>query len=163
MLRKCIICGEPFKCSPSDKKVTCSSNCRKKYASIRATGRKWTEQERQKLSQKAKGRNMADLQRVGIEAAKRSPKSGRFETNINAVEWHLISPDGKHYRFRSLNHWLRENCEKYFGCESDSRGFENARSGLSGAKRALLGGKYNSTTYKGWQVLPTDDDKMGNQ
>ena len=58
---------------------------------------------------------------------------------------------------------LRENCEKYFGCEPDSRGFENARSGLSGAKRALLGGKYNSTTYKGWQVLPTDDDKKGNQ
>lgn len=95
----------------------------------------------------------------GKEAAKQSPKSGRFETNVNAIEWHLISPEGEHFFFRSLNNWLRENGEKYFGCEPDSAQYKNVRSGLSGAKRAMLGGKYGCTTYKGWQALPVEGEK----
>ena len=44
------------------------------------------------------------------------------------------------------------------GCEPDSRGYRNVRSGLSGAKRAMLGKKYGCCTYTGWKVLPTHDD-----
>ena len=91
--------------------------------------------------------------------SKQSAKSDRFETNINAIDWHLISPEGKHYHCDSLHHWLRENCSELFGVEPDSKEFINIRSGLSNAKRAMLGGSYMTTTYKDWRVIPTEDDK----
>lgn len=157
MERKCAICGKKFKCAPSDKTVTCSKGC--SIANKRKThlGKRnvWNEESKKHLSQKGKTKNLE----FGTGAAKQSPKSGRFETNVNAIEWHLISPEGEHFFFRSLNNWLRENGEKYFGCEPDSAQYKNVRSGLSGAKRAMLGGKYGCTTYKGWQALPVEGEK----
>lgn len=93
-----------------------------------------------------------------IVPAQKSPKSGKFLTNINAKDWHLISPDGKEYKFHCLNYWLRENCDKLFGCMPDSKEFRNVSTGLSGAKRAMLGKKYGCCTYKGWKVIPTEHD-----
>lgn len=159
MQKICKICGASFNSSPSDKKVTCSDACRRKYAVIRSTGRRKNAAEKHKISSAAKGRDMSTLQKLGTAAALKSPKSGRFETNVNAVDWHLISPDGKHYQFHSLMHWLRENGKELFGCEPDTREFNNVRSGLCNAKQSTLGGTYRCTTYKGWQVLPTDQDK----
>ena len=156
----CIICGKKFECPPSDKTVTCSSECRKEYAKQRNTGRIFSDESKKKISEKANGRDLSELQPIAVEAAKRSPNSGRFETNVNAIDWHLISPEGKHYYFHSLNLWLRENCLELFGCEPDRREYNNVRSGLSGAKRAMLGRKYPCCTYKGWQVIPTNDDKI---
>ena len=80
----------------------------------------------------------------GTPAAQKSPKSGKFLTNVNAKDWHLISPDGKEYKFHSLNFWLRENGDKLFGCVPDSKEFKNVSTGLSGAKRAMLGRNYGS-------------------
>lgn len=48
MIKKCIICGDEFKTSPSAKKVTCSNECRRKYAVIRSTGRKKSGEEKKK-------------------------------------------------------------------------------------------------------------------
>ena len=157
MERKCVVCGKPFKCSPSSKKVTCSKECSSVNKSKAHLGKsnRWSDESRQKLSDRGVTQNL----KYGVDAAKKSPKSGRFETNINAKEWHLISPGGEHFYFRSLKFWLRENCRGYFGCEPDSREFNNVRSGLSGAKRAMLGGNYGCTTYKGWQVVPTESDQ----
>lgn len=157
MEKKCVVCGKPFKCSPSSKKVTCSKECSTINKSKTHLGKSnhWSDESREKLSDRGQTQNL----KYGVDAAKKSPKSGRFETNINAKEWHLISPEGEHFYFRSLNNWLRQNCEKYFGCAPDSTGYNNARSGLSGAKRAMMGGKYSSTTYKGWKVLPTESEK----
>ena len=157
-IKVCLICGNIFECSPSNKTVTCSKKCSKKYASIRNTGRAFTEDTRKKLSKKARNRDLSELQSVGTKAAKLSPKAGRFLTNINAIDWHLISPCGKHYYIHSLNLWLRENGLELFGCKPDSKEFINVRSGLSGAKRAMLGRQYSCCTYKGWQVIPTKDD-----
>ena len=156
--KKCIICGKDFECPPSENTVTCSNECRKKYASIRVKGRTVSDATKGKLSAKAKGRDMSELQQIATEAAKNSPKSGRFITNQNALDWHLVSPDGKSYCFHSLSLWLRENGEKFFGCKPDSKEFNNAKSGLCAAKHAFLGGTYNCSTYKGWQVIPTESD-----
>ncbi|MGN0378510.1 MAG: hypothetical protein ACI4EU_02855 [Butyrivibrio sp.] len=155
----CVICGKEFFSPPSSKTVTCSLACRKERARRSSTGRVYSDESRKKISSKAKGRDLSNLQPKAVEAAKRSPNSGRFETNINAIDWHLISPEGRHYYFHSLNKWLRENCLELFGCEPDSRQYNNVRSGLAGAKRAMMGKKYPCCTYKGWQVIPTDYDK----
>lgn len=159
-VKKCVICGKDFFCPPSTNKVTCSAECRKLYAKKRSTGRVFTEEAKKKISEKAKGRDMRKLQKLATDAALKSPKSGRFETNINAVDWHIVAPNGTHYQFHCLSVWLRENCRELFGCEPDSREFKNVRSGLSGAKSAAIGkGSYSCPTYKGWRVIPTDDDR----
>ena len=161
-IKVCVECGRPFACPPSDSTVTCSDKCRKIHAKKRQTGVKRSDETRKKISVAAKGRDMSCLQSLAVEAVKASPKTGKFKTNVNAKDWHLISPDGKHFRFRSLNFWLRENCAEFFGCEPDSRGFMNAASGLRHAKRAVMGKASKNQrpcgTYKGWQVVPTDDD-----
>lgn len=154
----CIICQKSFYDPPSNKTVTCSGACRQEYARQRAGNRRKSQEEREKISQKAKSRDLSRLQEIGVQAAKNSPKAGRFETNINAKDWHLISPAGKHYHFHSLNYWLRENCRELFDCEPDTREFLNVRSGLSGAKRAAMGKNYPCCTYKGWQAIPTDKE-----
>lgn len=153
----CVVCGKEFESPPSGN-ITCSKECWRMYESNQRMGRRHTEQTKKKISMKAKGRDMSGIQKIGMEAAKASPNSGRYITNVNAIDWHLVSPEGRHYRFRSLRNWLRENGKELFGCEPDSRGFYNVCSGLTGAKRAMLGGTYPCCTYKGWQVIPTDGD-----
>lgn len=154
----CIICGKEFEDPASNKTVTCSEKCRREYARIRKQGKPMPEDIKRKISQKAKGRDLSVLQPIAVEVAKNSPNSGRFETNVNAIDWHLVSPNGKHYYFHSLNLWLRENGEELFSCKPDSKEYNNVRSGLCGAKRSMLGGKYPCCTYKGWQVIPTKSD-----
>lgn len=153
-----MICGKEFDSPPSDKTVTCSKKCRKIYAKIRKTGKPLPDSVKKKISEKAKGRDLSKIRPMAVEATKKSPNSGRFKTNVNAIDWHLISPEGKHYYFHSLNFWLREYGQELFGCKPDSREYNNVRSGLSGAKRALLSGKYPCHTYKGWQAIPTESD-----
>ena len=157
--KTCAECGKTFFCPPSSKTVTCSPGCRRIHAKKRQTGVVRTDETRQKISYSTKGRDMSSLVPLAAEAIRSSPLYGKFETNVNAIDWHLVSPEGEHFYFHSLNHWLRENGEKYFGCKPDSREFKNASSGLSGAKRAALGKNYGCCTYKGWQVIPLDEDK----
>lgn len=158
----CVECGRSFECPPSENKVTCSKKCQKIHARKRMQGKHRSEETKKKISSAARGRDMSNLQAVAIDALKSSPKSGCFETNVNAKEWELVSPEGKQYHFLSLNFWLRENCNELFGCEPDSREYKNVRSGLSHAKSAMLGkispGQRPCCTYKGWKVIPTQDD-----
>lgn len=159
----CEICGKEFECPPSSNKVTCSGECRREKARRRKIGTKLTEHQKNIISQANK--NISEERkeirernrRTATEAAKKSPKSGKFITHKDAIDWHLISPEGKHYQFHSLNYWLRENAEELFGCKTE-RELNNVRTGLSGAKRAMMGGSYRCLTYKGWQVIPTEDD-----
>lgn len=160
MEKECIICQKKFKCSPSDKKVTCSAECRKAYASIRNRKRgPHSEETKRKISESAKGRDLSEIRKLAIAAAAKSPKSGRFVTNVNAIDWHLISPEGVEYKFHSLHHWLRENGKRLFGCDPDTREFNNVRSGLEGAKRAAQGKNYGSLTYKGWRSIPVEQNE----
>lgn len=154
----CVICGKEFECPPTNKVVTCSKECRSEYARVRSTGRKMPESAKKVLSEKHKGQNLDGIRDKAIEAIKKSPTMGRYVTNRNAMDWHLIAPDGTEYFFHSLNFWLRENCRELFDCEPDSKGFLSVRSGLTNAKRAMMGKIQTTKTYKGWKVLPTKDD-----
>lgn len=149
--KRCIICGRVFECPKSDKTVTCSKWCSKEYARIRATGRKFSEETRKKQSEKAKGRDMSELQKKATAAALESPKSGRFETNVNAKTWRLTSPDGKIYECRNLNLWSRENCE-LFGEKQTESSAKKISGGLRMAKNGV-----RASSYKGWKVEETEE------
>ena len=152
--KKCVICGKLFYTPPSSKIVTCGKDCSRKYhANLIHSQNLWTTERNKKISDGAKKRDMTELQKIGVEAAKQSPKSGRFVTNINAKNWHLISPDGVHYRFHSLKYWLRHDGAKFFGIEDpDGIEFRRACAGLYTAKRGALG-KIQTCTYKDWRVI----------
>lgn len=70
-------------------------------------------------------------------------------------EWHLISPDGTHYRFCSLHHWAYKNCN-LFGFEQSKENERKIASAISQAKAAIIGlNKNASKQYKGWTVIVT--------
>ena len=65
----------------------------------------------------------------------------------NCKAWHLISPDGVHYRFENLNQWASEHCE-LFGFEKSKINVDRIVSGISHAR---IGKKVS--TYKDWKAL----------
>lgn len=152
--KKCKVCGRLFACPPSTKKVTCSKECRIEYARQRRTGYKLPKETRDKISEKAKGRDMTSFQSLGTEAAKISPKSGRFETNVNAKTWHLVSPEGKEFICRNLRMWVREHCS-LFGMEPSEHSFRNIYSGLVQAKKGV-----HVSTYKGWRAEIIEESEI---
>lgn len=150
MERKCVICGKPFKCSPSDKTITCGKECSKirKSLSHRGKSNRWSADAKKRLSDTGQTENL----KLGTAAAKISPNSGRFETNVNAIDWHIVSPEGKHYQFRSLANWARNNYQ-LFGFTSESEAYK-IMAGIQQAKRGTQGKpKACSCTYKGWSVV----------
>lgn len=164
MIKICVVCGKEFNCPPSRNIVTCGPECRVEYVRIKHTGLKHTPETRRKMSQsRMANEHYKEIQAAGTRAAQNSPKSGRFPTNVNAKLWHLVAPDGTHYRFRSLRNWLREYGKQFFGVDPDTKQFDNVVSGLSRAKRSVLGSlpanQRPGYTYKGWSVIPTDSDK----
>lgn len=99
------------------KKETCSTDCEKILRSDRM-----------------KGRNVKDITKKKI--AKK-----------NSRNWHLISPEGNHYRFQNLKQWARENSE-LFGFEKNEEYVSRIVVGISQAKRGKI-----VNTYKGWKVV----------
>ena len=152
MIRQCIVCGKDFKCSPSDKTVTCSKECSRINKSRTHQGKKnvWNSESRERLRELGQTDNLLK----GAEAAKKSPKSGRFETNVNAIVWKLTSPEGKVYICRNLRLWARNNCS-LFGLDNTEESFKKIYAGLRHAKRGFEGKKTAKTcTYKGWKAEP---------
>lgn len=149
----CVVCGRKFDSPPSDKTATCSKECRKEYAKQRRIGKPLSEDIRKKISDNAKGRDLSKLQPRAVEAAKKSPKAGRFETNVNAIDWHVVSPEGKHYKFRNLRYWVRDNCS-LFGLDSTEENAHKIAAGLQHAKSGELGKEYaNTSMYMGWRII----------
>ncbi|MFR6747743.1 MAG: hypothetical protein ACLUS5_12425 [Roseburia faecis] len=164
VVKKCVVCGKKFYCESSRNIVTCSRECRLIHLSQTHKGLKRSEESKRRMSEaRLKNPRNMEIQRKATEAAKKSPKSGRFETNRAAIDWHLVSPEGEHFYIHSLSFWLRENGNKYFGVEPDTKQFFNIIAGLSRVKRSVLGilpeGQRPGYSYKGWHVIPTDYDK----
>lgn len=159
MIRKCLVCGADFKCSPSDKTVTCSAECKGIRRSQLLKGKKQSDETRLKKSTAARNRDNYDNLKGGTAAAMESPKAGRFVTNSSAKRWILQSPDGTIYRCTNLSEFIRKN-GKLFGINgSNDKEVERIRTGFTILKR----GQKNQTRMTcngGWSLrLHPDDDK----
>ena len=156
MNKICLVCGSTFSAPPSSKKITCSRACSSAHRAKIMTGksRPWSDDARARLSQKDRPEPL----NLGTPAAKKSPKSGRFESNINAKDWILISPSGEEFIVRNLLSWARENCELFEKPPTD-RSAVQIRSGFAAiartleGKRGADGSKYRGAmTYFGWTL-----------
>lgn len=160
MKRLCTECGKPFKCSPSDKTVTCSKECSKARRSRLLTGHAVTQQTRQKIGAKARTQEREALQH-GTDAAKRSPKGGRFTTNSSAKSWTLVSPSGMQYKCTNLTEFIRSNAD-LFGIQSDDdiavnrieHSFIQLKKGLKKGTRI--------SCCKGWKIIFMAGDDIKN-
>lgn len=162
--RKCVICGDNFLCYPSDNKVTCSRECRceRQRRIVKKRPVQWGEEAKKRLSEKGQTKNLI----LGSDAAKKSPVSGRFQTNKAAKVWTLISPEGEIIVARNLLMWARENTE-LFGkppCDKSAiqiaSGFKAIAQTLK-RNRGVPGKRRGSLSYFGWglkepPVSPSD-------
>lgn len=130
--RKCVVCGKLF-WHPQKVVITCSLECEK-------------ENRRRNGKEGYAAKNLALAQ----EAAKLSPNSGRFETNVMAKSWVIESPDGKVYEVNNLRLWA-ENHAELLPPKTSAKKFAN---GIGNIKRTLLGkGDQKAFQYKGWHLI----------
>lgn len=158
MIRKCVECGKEFKCSPSDKTITCSKECRGIRRSRLLTGKKHSIETKAKKSAAAKKRdNSANLSR-GTEVAKRSPKAGRFETNSSAKRWIIISPDNVVYKCTNLREFIRRHGELFCINGDDDKQVDRIESNFIVLKGGVKKGT-RETCNGGWRIRLGYDDK----
>lgn len=153
--RKCVICGKPFDCYPSDNRVTCSKDCWRERQRRIVTARpvQWGSGARAKASARGQTENL----KLGSAAAQASPKSGRFETNQGAKIWTLVDPAGNEIVVRNLLMWARGHTE-LFGKPPGDKSAAQISSGLKAiaqtlaGKRGAPGQARAALTYLGWTL-----------
>lgn len=153
--RKCVVCGKPFDCYPSDNRVTCSKDCRRERQRrvVKARPIKWGEEAKARAS----GRGQTANLKLGVSAAQQSPIAGRFETNQEAKIWTLVDPTGNEIVVRNLLLWARENTERFKKPPGDksarqiASGFKAIAQTLAG-KRGAPGKPRGALTYFGWSL-----------
>ncbi len=154
MIRNCIICGAEIKCSPSDKIITCSKACSiiRKQQSHKGKRNIWSEESRKRKASEGETENL----KKGTPAALLSPKSGSFETNVNAQDWILIDPDGNLHYIRNLSLWCKNNAAEIFG-----RTPHQVKTGLLQIKRSIQGKRSKSPVmhYREWGLKDTWSQK----
>ena len=152
----CGWCGKQFEAGSSEKRRFCSRKCSARAASFLKKGVKRSEEVRKAISEKATGRDMRAVISRSIESRRLDPRYGRFETNQYAIDWHLESPQGTHYKIHNLANWLREN-EELFGEDLSEKKRNNIASSLCAAKHTYLRGK-GKGCWHGWKVHPTEEE-----
>ena len=160
MIKNCLVCGKELQASPSDKIVTCSKECLKIRRSQISRGKKMSETAVERMSARAKSRGFTDNLKKGTQAAMASPKAGRFDTNINAKDWILISPFGETYKCHSLTNFIRKNPQLF-----DIDGSDEEVNRVAAGIRTIKGNmKHNRRghSYHGWTLELPSDDKFGN-
>ena len=168
MEKRCVICGTVFLAPPSSKKVTCSTECRSKRASLaaRRCGRKWNEESKKKrAADPSVIEQITSIQRLGSDAAIAIPEGQRGPQNRGSKVWELIDPDCNHIAITNLLDWARNNYTLFEPPVDDvdaaasrvARGFMAIASSMRGVKSRARSVYH----YKGWGLarLP---EKGGN-
>ena len=109
------------------------------------------------MSISAKERGVKPPEGVGTEAAKTSPKGGRFTTNSSAKEWVLISPNGVRYCCTNLKQFIREHAADFGISADDDNGVARVHANFRTGKRNAKAGKPH--LIYGWALLDWDDRK----
>ena len=91
------------------------------------------------------------MQPLATEGAKNSPKSGRFETNVNAKSWVLVAPDGTRHECINLSFWARAHTE-LFGFEPGDKSARKIIHGFTNLAQVFYGTRTGVYTYKGWRL-----------
>lgn len=159
MIRKCAVCGAEFKCSPTDKILTCSKKCSSIRRSTLLKGRSRTAQEIARISAAAKKRGYTENLRQGTPAAQKSPKGGRFATNSSARDWVLISPDGMQYKCTNLLEFIRQNGALFGINGGNDEEAEKIYTCFTALKSGIKAGKSRSTCCGGWKIQFKFHDK----
>lgn len=157
MIKKCVVCGKEFKASPSAKIITCSKECLKIRRGQVSRGRKMPQAAIERISEVAKARGLTDNLKKGTLASMKSPKSGRFDTNINAKDWTLISPSGEMYKCHSMTNFIRKNPQLFDIDGSD----EEVNRVAAGFRVIKANTKFNrkGQSYHGWTVEIPQNEK----
>ncbi len=117
----------------------------------------WTRPDLAALNRRPERREQTRrVQPLATAAAQRSPLAGKGISNVHAVDWVIVSPQGDVHRVRNLYQWVRDNPELF--AEAD-RTWKRA-----GGKRGT-GGEYCNVTnglncirsgyaksWKGWRL-----------
>jgi hypothetical protein len=153
MIKSCIICTEPFTCSPSDKRVTCGNRaCVAERKKQTHTGKHpaWSSEAKARASRRGKTANL----QLGTPAAQQSPIAGPFETNQEAKYWRIISPEQKHYEVRNLRKFCRDNAHLFA-----PNTWQNAYAGLKMVNASLRGKTRRSVgQWKGWGLAQPSEE-----
>jgi len=150
MEKRCIICGAVFKSPPSAKKVTCSPACRRERARRSAQTRQVRWSDTARASRRAQAHRFRAALQLGTHAARQSPIAGPFETNKEALIWHLEAPDGRRYTVRNLRLFFRNHPELI-----PDNTMEQATHGIYAIKASMMGTRKGrpTTQWKGWRLL----------
>lgn len=158
MIKKCIVCGKEFSAPPSAKKITCSKECLKIRRSQINRGKKMSETAVERMSAWAKSRGFTDNLKKGTQAAMASPKAGRFETNVSAKDWILISPSGERYECRNLMCFIRKNPHLFCIDGSNDDEVYRISAGFRTIKRNIRLNR-KGQSYLGWTLeLPSENE-----
>ncbi|MFR8024104.1 hypothetical protein [Eisenbergiella massiliensis] len=100
------------------------------------------------------------IQPKATEGAKKSLKSGRFETNINAKHWVLIAPDGTKHTCVNLSLWARAHTD-LFGLEPGDKSAKKIVHGFTNLAQTFYDTRSDVYSYKGWRIeeAPGKPDK----
>lgn len=155
----CTECGKKFACSPSDKTVTCSKECKSIRRSRLLKGHSMSDEACSKISASAKTQDRSENLSKGTPAAMQSPKAGRFTTNSSAKHWTLISPDGTMYKCSNLSEFVRTHSDLFGIHSDDDKSVHRICTGFIVYKRGLRKGK-RAYCNDGWKLLlqPEADD-----
>lgn len=157
MIRKCTECGAEFKCSPTDKKVTCSKECSSKRRSRLLQKHHVSDETKDNISKVAKKQDRSQNLSKGTPAAMQSPKAGRFVTNSSAKGWVLLSPEGVLYKCTNLMQFIREHAAD-FGIPADSdKDVRRVHATIRNVKKMMKRG--DGCTFYGWSLIEWDDRK----
>lgn len=140
---------------PSLDQLACSSiHRRRKHLGVSNT---WSDEARER--KRAAGRP-ATLT-LGTPAARISPRSGPYETNINAKTWIVISPTGEEYTVRNLRLWCDSNANLFAPHEPRKAigGLRQVAAWLAGKRRRQV------SQWRGWTLkdMPVPGDKSARQ
>lgn len=168
----CPICGKKFFCPPSDKTTTCSAECRAERAR-RSINKRFANGWAPDTSHigeyvKTHKEEVMRYQKLAVEAAKKSPIAGRFETNKNSKIWVLVDPLGNEHKVRNLLLWARENAELFGKQKNNDKDAHTISSGFIAIKRTIEGKRgapgctqRGSMYYFGWTLkeLPVSPEE----